>query len=80
MTIATRSTNQWLVPSQSKTDTVYLVKRHAGALSCSCNGFYYRGRCQHVDAVAATLSKPASKDPSAAETASLFMAPRRPRA
>ena len=77
MTIATRSQHEWLVPSQTAPDTLYLVKRHAGALSCDCNGFYYRGACKHVAAVAATLPAPVSTGPSARDTGLLFMAEHR---
>lgn len=76
MVIATRSRNEWIVPSASDTDALHIVKRVNGQLSCSCDGCYYRGTCRHIIAVAATLPTPASKGPSAADTAALFMAPR----
>jgi len=59
MTIQTSGKGQWTVPSQTTTDTIYLVRRVNGVLSCDCNGFFYRGTCKHVAAVAAQYPVPA---------------------
>ena len=76
MTIATRGPNEWLVPSQTKPGEIYIVKRVAGALSCDCPAGFFRGRCKHSTAVAATLPQ---RGPSAAATGDLFLAPHRRR-
>lgn len=48
MTITTQSPAQWLVTSETTEETVYVVRRHNGQLSCNCNDAYYRGRvCKH---------------------------------
>jgi len=58
MTIQTSGKGQWTVPSQTTTDTIYLVRRVNGILSCDCNGFFYRGGCRHAAAVAAQYPAP----------------------
>jgi hypothetical protein len=68
---------QWIVPSRSKPDTLYIVRRHAGVLMCDCPGGFHHGRCKHIAAVAASLPTPVSKGPSAKATGALFRAPRR---
>lgn len=73
MTIATRSRNEWLVPSQTTPDVLYLVKRVNGEYTCSCLGNLHYGRCKHVKAVVATLPQ---TGPSAQDTAAIFMAGR----
>ena len=76
MTIQTSGRNQWTVPSQTQPDTLYIVRRHDGLLTCDCPAGFYRGRCKHITAVAATLPRPSAKGPSARDTGLLFMAPR----
>jgi hypothetical protein len=80
MTIQRSGAGQWTVPSQSKPDTLYIVQRHEGVLTCDCPAGFHHGRCKHMAAVQATLPKPATKSPSAIETGNLFVAPHRRRA
>jgi hypothetical protein len=52
------------VPSRTSSDTYLLVEAN-GELRCCCKGFTYRGRCAHLDAVAAykrQTAKAANKD------------------
>ena len=32
---------------------VYVVEREDGKLSCSCSGFRFRGKCRHIEEIAA---------------------------
>ena len=77
MTIQTSGRNQWTVPSQTQPDTLYIVRRHDGLLTCDCPAGFFRGVCKHITAVAASLPKSVSKGPSAQATGNLFLAPHR---
>ncbi len=56
MTIATQATGrQWIVASESKPDTLYIVRRVNGQITCDCPGNVHHGHCKHVKAVAAML-------------------------
>ena len=41
------------VPSRCHPGDVYQVVEANGHLTCACKGFQYRGKCAHLDAVAA---------------------------
>ena len=61
MTIATQATGrQWIVASESKPDTLYIVRRVNGQITCDCPGNVHHGHCKHAKAVAATLPAPAA--------------------
>ena len=62
MTIAVQATGkQWLVASQSKTDTMYIVIRTDWGYSCDCPDYFHRRNergetCKHIDGVIAQQS------------------------
>ncbi len=61
MTIATQATGrQWIVASESKPDTLYIVRRVAGQITCDCPGNVHHRHCKHAKAVAAMLPAPAA--------------------
>ncbi len=61
MTIATQATGrQWIVASESKPDTLYIVRRVEGQITCDCPAGIHRGVCKHAKAVAAMLPVPAA--------------------
>ena len=61
MTIATQATGrQWIVASESKPGTLYIVRRVDGQITCDCPGNVHHGRCKHAKAVAAMLPAPAA--------------------
>ncbi len=61
MTIATQATGQqWIVASESKPDTLYIVRRVNGQITCDCPGNVHHGHCKHAKAVAALLPAPAA--------------------
>ena len=75
MTIATQTTGrQWTVASETKPNTLYIVKLVNGQFSCDCPGNFYRGSCKHAKAVAAAQPYAFKVDPSAGLAA--IMAPR----
>lgn len=76
MTIAKRGHDEWIVPSETRPGTLYIVKQVAGDLTCDCPGHFHYGRCKHARAVAATLPQ---RGPSAQDTANIFLAHRTPR-
>jgi len=54
MTIATQATGrQWIVASESKPDTLYIVRRVNGQITCDCPVNVHHGHCKHAKAVAA---------------------------
>ena len=59
MTIGVQAAGkQWLVASQSKTDTMYIVIRTDWGYSCDCPDYFHRRAergesCKHIDAVVA---------------------------
>ncbi len=74
MTIATQATGrQWIVASESKPDTLYIVKKVNGEYSCDCPAGFYRGSCKHVAAVKAAQPRTFKVDP--ALGLSVLMAP-----
>ncbi len=59
MTIATQATGrQWIVASESKPDTLYIVRRVNGQITCDCPGNVHHGHCKHAKAVAALQPAP----------------------
>jgi len=70
MTIATMSKAQWAVPSQTTSNTLYLVRKVDGSLTCDCDGWFFRGKCKHVTAVAAKLNAERSASKLSAEARS----------
>jgi len=53
MVIAKQSARQWVVASETRPDTLYVVKLVNGYYSCDCMGHYSHGHCKHARAVAA---------------------------
>jgi hypothetical protein len=63
MTIATQAPGrQWIVASESRPDTLYIVRRVNGQITCDCPGHYSHGHCKHADAVRTVQPLPAVDD------------------
>ncbi len=85
MVIATQTPGrQWVVASESRPNTLYIVKLVNGLFSCDCRGNYSHGHCKHAKAVAATQPEPtppavAAVDPTKIEMAQALGIMARPR-
>ena len=54
MTIVTQAAGrQWVVASESKPGTLYIVRKVGDTFSCDCAAGFYRNTCKHALAVAA---------------------------
>ena len=59
MTIATVTNGKaWTIPSQTTAGVMYQVRMVNGALTCDCDGFFFRGTCKHAAAVDTTYPAP----------------------
>ncbi len=60
MVIAKQSPRQWVVASETRPDTLYVVRLVNGFYSCDCAGHYRWSRCKHADAVRKAQPVPAA--------------------
>ncbi len=75
MQIATQAPGrQWVVASESRPNTLYVVKLVNGQYSSDCPGHYHYGHCKHADAIRATQPEPTPPAVAAIDPAMIEMA------
>ncbi len=74
MTIATQAPGrQWVVASETKPDTLYIVRKVNGQITCDCPGNVHHGCCKHAKYIAALQPVPAVDETKLAAARALGM-------
>lgn len=49
---------QYQVPSRTEVTKAYIIRESGAGITCPCKGFYFKGKCSHINRLRAAPPKP----------------------